>query len=223
MGNWRRTRSSCRNASSVKSIEPLDHVRPALDRNFGGCALEFDQIDRRAVNDRIQIRERQQFSFTDELGHRSRPRFRGATPQTLDIAQSGRSARFDKDDKTKTPDGQRGDLLGLHRAADEAGGFDGHGQSLGRDPSRAIVAGPAPFAQGISECVALIDMAFPVGVAAIVGRRAIITDELGDLIAARPCLLGWQPLFGPSILGLDLPFLGALGLDRPVLLAPQSM
>lgn len=70
--------------------------------------------------------------------------------------------------------------------------------------------------------VKVADMALAMGIAAAVGGRAVIADELDNLTALSPYSLRWPPLFNPLILGLYFPFLTALGLDRPVLLAPQS-
>jgi hypothetical protein len=55
-----------------------------------------------------------------------------------------------------------------------------------------------------------------------VGRRRIVTDEPNNLLPAGPGGLGRLPLLEERVLGSDLPFEGALGLVRPVLLAPQS-
>jgi hypothetical protein len=55
-----------------------------------------------------------------------------------------------------------------------------------------------------------------------VGRRSVVADETDDLLAAAPCVYGWSPCRDEFVLGRDLPFQAALGLDRPVLLALQS-
>lgn len=65
-------------------------------------------------------------------------------------------------------------------------------------------------------------MAFAMGIAPAVGGRAVIADQLDNLAAAGPCFLRQPPCRNPLILRLNFPFLTALGLDRPVLLASQS-
>lgn len=65
-------------------------------------------------------------------------------------------------------------------------------------------------------------MPLAVCVAAAVGRRCIIADQLDDFSAARPGALGGLPGLDPFVLRLDLPFLGALGLDEAVSFALQN-
>lgn len=65
-------------------------------------------------------------------------------------------------------------------------------------------------------------MPFGMGISFAVAGAGVIAYTLRHLAAAGPAGDGRLPAFDETILWFDLPFLTALGLDRPVLLASQS-
>ena len=96
------------------------------------------------------------------------------------------------------------------------------GQALFSYDALAILASEAPLPKRISVLIEVRDMPFAMGVALIVTRGAVVADQVNNLMAIGPGMLCRWPGLDPFILGRDFMTGRALGLDQPVLLAPQS-
>ena len=89
-------------------------------------------------------------------------------------------------------------------------------------PGDAAIARPVPFAQRIAALEQRIVQPGSMGMTPGIGGRRVVADQPLDLLPIRPCGASRCPLLQESVLRRHLPFETALGLHRPVLLAPQS-